>query len=69
MTQPVQIIADDVPGAFGSYRDAYDLFNRARTTEKDLHIVKGATHYDLYDQPEQVNEALSKLVPFYTKHL
>lgn len=64
MTQPVQIIADDVPGAFGSYRDAYDLYNRARTTEKDLHIVKGATHYDLYDQPEQVNEALSKLVPF-----
>ncbi|WP_251352272.1 alpha/beta hydrolase, partial [Staphylococcus aureus] len=44
LTQPVQIIAGDVPGAFGSYRDAYDLYNRARSTEKYLHIVKGATH-------------------------
>ncbi|GJF67837.1 alpha/beta hydrolase [Staphylococcus argenteus] len=69
LTQPVQIIAGDVPGAFGSYRDAYDLYNRARSTEKYLHIVKGATHYDLYDQPEQVNEALSKLVPFYNQYL
>ncbi|MFD2830376.1 alpha/beta hydrolase [Corticicoccus populi] len=69
LTQPLQIVAGDVPGAFGSYRDAFDLFNRARSSEKDLHIVKGATHYDLYDQPEPVDEALSKLVPFYNKHL
>ncbi|MYX42997.1 alpha/beta hydrolase, partial [Streptomyces sp. SID89] len=51
LTQPLQIIVGDVPGGFGSYRDGFELFDRARSEKKDIFVVKGASHYDLYDQP------------------
>ncbi|RAJ82255.1 hypothetical protein CLV59_104480 [Chitinophaga dinghuensis] len=68
LTQPIQIIAGGVPGAFGSLHDAKDLFARVQG-KKDLHIVEGATHYDMYDKPECVKEAVGKLVPFYKENL
>lgn len=68
LTQPLQIIIGSVPGGFGSYKDGHELYARAKC-EKDLFIVEGATHYDLYDQPGPVTKAVDKLVPFYDKHL
>jgi fermentation-respiration switch protein FrsA (DUF1100 family) len=32
-------------------------------------VVKGATHYELYDQPEATAKALERIVPFFRKHL
>lgn len=69
LTQPLQLVIGDKVGGFGSYRDGYELFAKAASTEKNLHVVKNTSHYDLYDKPEAVNEALSKLVPFYQKYL
>lgn len=69
LDQPLYVVAGDVPGGFGSYRFAYKLFDNALTKDKKLHIVKGASHYDLYDQPKPVNEALSGLIPFYKEKL
>lgn len=69
LTQPLMIIVGDRVGAFGSYRDGYELFNRAASRDKQLHVVRGASHYDLYDQPEATGEALEQLVPFFRKHL
>lgn len=70
LTQPLHIvIGGGAPGAFGSYRDGFDLFNRARSSRKTLQIVDGATHYDLYDRPEPVAKALEQLVPFFTENL
>lgn len=69
LTQPLHIVIGDVPGGFGSYRDGYELYRRARTTTKTLQVVKGATHYDLYDQPEATSKALEQLIPFFNKHL
>ena len=69
LDQPLYIVAGSVPGAFGSYRFAYELFNKAYTKDKKLHIVDGASHYDLYDQPKPVDEALSGLIPFYKEKL
>ncbi len=68
LTQPIQIIAGSVPGAFGSLNDAKELFARVKG-KKDLHIAEGATHYDMYDKPERVAEAVSKLAPFYKENL
>lgn len=68
LTQPIQIITGSVPGAFGSMQDGKDLYDRVRS-EKDLFVVEGATHYDLYDRPEPVAKAVAKLAPFYRKHL
>ncbi|WP_439678400.1 alpha/beta hydrolase [Embleya sp. MST-111070] len=69
LTQPLQIIVGDVPGSFGSYRDGFELFDRARSEHKDILVVKGASHYDLYDQPFAVDQAFEKITPFFKNHL
>ncbi|MBB1630451.1 hypothetical protein A9975_06190 [Cupriavidus sp. UME77] len=37
---------------------------RARSTQKALQIVEGASHYDLYDQPDATGNPLEQFVPF-----
>lgn len=69
LTQPLHVVFGSVAGAFGSYRDGYELYTKARSSEKSLQIVEGASHYDLYDQPEATSKALEQLIPFYQKHL
>lgn len=69
LTQPLQIVVGSKPGAFGSLRDGYELFSRARSERKNLFVVEGASHYDLYDQPEYVEQAMAKLGPFYQENL
>lgn len=70
LTQPLHIvIGGGAPGAFGSYRDGFELFGRARSQQKRLQIVEGASHYDLYDQPDATGQALAQIVPFFRQHL
>ena len=69
LTQPLHIVIGGIAGGFGSYRDGHELFNRARSADKTLQVVKDTSHYQLYDQPEATAEALAHLVPFYQKHL
>ena len=68
LNQPIQIVVGSVPGAFGSLKDGQELFQRVKG-EKDLFVIEGVTHYDLYDQPEATDKAVQKLAPFYKKHL
>ncbi|MDQ7092065.1 alpha/beta hydrolase [Desulfosporosinus sp. PR] len=69
LTQPLQIIVGDKQGAFGSYRDGHELYKKAASTKKDLFVLKGVSHYDLYDQPEPVRKAVEKLGAFYKENL
>lgn len=69
LTQPLQIVIGSKPGAFGSYRDGFDLFDRAASMKKNLFIVDGASHYDLYDIPKYVDQAVEKLAAFYEENL
>ena len=69
LTQPLLVIVGDKVGAFGSYRDGFDLYSKAASKNKEIHVVKGASHYDLYDKPEATAEALGKLVPFFQENL
>jgi len=70
LTQPLQIIVGGgQAGAFGSYRDGFELLGKARSERKDLFIVPGATHYDLYDKPDCVDQAVEKLKVFYSENL
>ena len=68
LTQPLQIVVGDRTGSFGSCREGRELFARARSP-KDLLVVEGASHYDLYDRPEYVGRAVETLAAFYAKHL
>ncbi len=69
LTQPLLIVVGDKVGSFGSYRDGFDLYQKAVSKNKKIHIVNGAGHYDLYDQPEATAEALDNLVPFFQENL
>ncbi|MCX5467706.1 alpha/beta hydrolase [Acinetobacter nematophilus] len=69
LTQPLLLIAGDKVGGFGAYRDSLEIYGRAASRQKELLIVEGWSHYDLYDKPEPVAQALAKLIPFYQTHL
>lgn len=69
LTQPLMVVVGDKPGSFGAYRDGFDIVRRAASKEKELVVLKGWSHYDLYDKPEPTGLALKKLIPFYKKYL
>ena len=69
LTQPLCIVVGDKVGAFGAYRDGCEIIERAASKQKELVVLEGWSHYDLYDKEEPVRLALAKLVPFYKKNL
>ena len=69
LTQPIMVVVGDRVGAFGAYRDGCEIIGRAASKHKELVVVEGYSHYDLYDKPEPVKQALDKLIPFYKTHL
>lgn len=69
LTQPLMVVVGDQVGAFGAYRDGCEIIGRAASKNKELVVVEGWSHYDLYDKPEPVGKALDKLVPFFNKNL
>ncbi|QYM71722.1 alpha/beta hydrolase [Pseudochrobactrum sp. Wa41.01b-1] len=69
LTQPLCVVVGDQVGAFGAYRDGCEIIERAASKKKELVVVEGWSHYDLYDKPEPVGQALARLVPFYKENL
>ncbi len=69
LTQPILVVIGDKPGGFRAFRDGYEIIRRAASEKKELLVVKGYSHYDLYDQPEPVGQALEKIVPFFKENL
>ncbi|MFT4184842.1 MAG: alpha/beta hydrolase [Rhizobium sp.] len=69
LTQPLCVVVGDQVGAFGAYRDGCEIIERAASKKKQLVVVDGWSHYDLYDKPEPVGKALAKLIPFYKENL
>lgn len=66
LTQPVLAVAGSKAG---SKWMSDDLIARAASKDKTLHVVEGADHMDLYDVPQHVDEAVSKLAPFFQAKL
>lgn len=62
LTQPILAVAGSNAG---SKWMSDDLIARAASQDKQLHVVNGADHMDLYDVPKYVEEAVSKLAPFF----
>lgn len=69
LTQPLMVVVGDKPGAFGAYRDGWEIYGRAASEKKEIVVVAGHSHYALYDQPNAVGQALAKLIPFFRHHL
>lgn len=66
LVQPLQIVVGSESGCRWM---SEDIYNRAASTDKHIHIVDGANHMDLYDIPQYVEETASVIVPFFRKHL
>lgn len=62
LTQPLLCVAGSKAG---SKWMSDDLIARAASQDKTMHVVQGADHMDLYDVPEYVDEAVSRLAPFF----
>ncbi|ANH83176.1 alpha/beta hydrolase [Niabella ginsenosidivorans] len=69
LTQPLHVVVGDKVGAFGSYRDGFELFDKAASKQKSIQVVQGASHYNLYDTPEYTSKALEQIIPFFKAHL
>ncbi|MFT4216912.1 MAG: alpha/beta hydrolase [Micropruina sp.] len=69
LDQPLLVVVGDKQGAFGAYRDGLEIHERAASTDKELLVLKGVSHYDLYDQPVGAGEALKRVVPFFAEKL
>ena len=64
LTQPLQVVVGSVAG---SKWMSDDLMARAASADKNMHIVEGANHMDMYDGEAEVAEAVSVLAPFFTR--
>lgn len=69
LTQPLQVVVGGRRGNTGQYEAGHKLFNLSPAAEKDIFVVEGAGHYDMYYKPEYVNPAIDRLAPFYARHL
>ena len=69
LTQPILVVVGDKPGGFGAYRDGFEIYRRAASIKKELVVIEGFSHYDLYDLQEPVNKALEHVLPFFKENL
>ena len=65
MEAPLLLIAGDKADTLPFSQAAYDADNGP----KELYLVKGATHVDMYDKEPFVSEAVVKLADFFNQYL
>lgn len=65
LTQPVLFIAGSEAGTRWQSENAY----KRALEPKDLFIVEGANHFDMYDKEPYVSQAVDKIKDFYNKYL
>ena len=68
LTQPIQIVVGGRIGTTGSFADGHLLWEKC-PQKREILVVEGAGHYDMYDKPEYVDRAIECLGKFYDEHL
>ncbi|MCH7385815.1 alpha/beta hydrolase [Acinetobacter modestus] len=66
LTQPLLLV---VGSEAGSAWHSQQLIKTAAAPQKELFVITAANHFDLYDRPDAVNEAVEKIVPFFQQSL
>lgn len=68
LTQPIQVIVGGRLGSTLQFEDGKQLFERA-TNKKDMFVIEGAGHYEMYEKSEYVDQAVKQLDEFYRQYL
>ncbi len=68
LVQPLQVIVGGKLGTTFSHEAGRGLWERARN-RRDFVVIEGADHYDMYDVPEYVDQAIEHLTSLYDDHL
>lgn len=68
LVQPLQVIVGGKLGTTFSHEAGRGLWERARN-RRDFVVIDGADHYDMYDVPKYVDQAVEHLVSLYDDHL
>jgi uncharacterized protein len=68
LTQPTQVVVAGRRGNTGQFEAGVEL-QRLAPNADDLVVIGGAGHYEMYDEPTYIDEALRHLVPFFNTHL
>lgn len=68
LTQPLQVIVAGRRGNTGQYESGMRLWELA-PDPVDLLVIEGAGHYEMYDEPVYVDQAVERLTAFYRDHL
>jgi fermentation-respiration switch protein FrsA (DUF1100 family) len=68
LVQPLQVIVGGKLGTTFSYEAGLSLWERARN-RRNFIVIDGADHYDMYDRPEYVDQAIDHLTALYDEHL
>ena len=66
LTQPLLMVAGSQAG---SRWMSENLIERAASNDKQLEIIEGGNHMSFYDLPNYVDQAVSKLAPFFQRTL
>lgn len=66
LTQPLLVISGDVSG---SRWQSEQIFNAAASQNKELFLVKGASHMDMYDRDHYVTQAVDKIAAFFAQNV
>lgn len=46
-----------------------EIFNVVPTNTKEMHVIKEASHFDMYDLAPFVTEAFEYITPFFKKNI
>lgn len=66
LTQPMLLVV----GSKSDARRFVDLFHeKAASKTKEIVVIEGATHVDLYDKPKYVDPAAARLASFFSTYL
>lgn len=65
LTRPLLAVGGSEAGSLWQTKLGYELSNGP----KELFIVEGAGHFDLYDNPKYIEMVLAKMVEFFNHHL
>jgi fermentation-respiration switch protein FrsA (DUF1100 family) len=68
LTQPLKVIVAGRQGTTAQYEAGMKLWELA-PNPVDLFVVEGAGHYEMYDEPGYVAQAIRRLTAFFTDNL